>query len=459
MSLINDMLRDLDHRRDRKPQSGLTAPAVALGGKDYRQHLLLILGSLLFIAIIGGLILLILTPAKDLHSLSDQIAGGTTPRESKVSVESVQHKAPVVTRAQVMGKSVIDSGVELSALTLVTRGEGVVFTLHFSAPPEYQLEQGLTGNTRLVIVFPKGVVGRQLVIPDIETDSLIKEFSLKPGNQSLKLLVDLNHAGGIDSVQTSNEAHSDYLLQIAIKRLSGNKNSQKETSTGIAVPQNDATKTDPPLPKSAPLNHIESTTAHGKVGKSSVRTDPGVSSYNLGLQQLTQGQVAQAKESFYRALAEQPGLINVRVQLISLLQKQQQPQEAQQLLRQGLSLFPEEPLLRKLQARQLLASRSYSQGIDVLSAQPMPHLNKDTEYYALLAVLFHDAGKYQSAGEIYQQLVNVQPHNPTWWFGLALCADQERDSSVARQAYQTALTLPTLRADLQIYARQRLQQF
>ncbi len=462
MSLINDMLRDLEQRGDHKPNWDQAAAAVFADGKN-RRRVVIVLCCLVLVGSVSSFFLYSKLKSEPAPETVSRVA--VQPSFAEVQQREDVAEAPVVDTLPAAESSsthtsatpVVETALELSALDLVAEPDMLVFKLHFSTIPEYRLDQNNDGNKRLVITFPTAIIGRRLTVPDFASASLLKEFSLKPGNNALQLLVDLKREGIIDAVQTRTSA-TEFLLTITIKQ------SDNEGLPSKALPKAPETSvpvtTKAAITESMPVQSVSEKTAStgAKIDKVTVKVEPGVSAYRAGLRQLTQGQMRAAKDSFYQALKERPELIDARMQLIGLLQQQHQMPEAAQVLHQGLELTPEDPVLRKLLARQLMTDKDFDQAIALLSAAPQPELARDQEYYALLAVLYHDAGQYQSALKTYQNLVQVQPANATWWFGLALCADQIRDLTIARNAYQTALQLPTLRADLQVYARQRLQQ-
>ena len=459
MSLINDMLRDLEQRRDKEVKNPSTAAAVQVNWARTRSSYLVVAGLVLCGVLCGAVLYFLSTESTPLAALesggkenSVTSASASPPLNDSVITQVNTSEVP----GPIVAPSDADDRVELSTLEFTSGKQTSVFTLSFSAHPEYRFGQERTGNKRLEIAFPNGVVGRNLVIPDIPSAGLIKEFSLKPESSALLLRVDLTDDGFIDSVQSNNSGTAGFLLKITIQRSIAQVTEKTDLPAAKSVALEGAKVAEAPVAKPvASVTEQKNSPVLQKVGTNSAgwRND-----YQRGIQQLKQGQLKTAEQSFQRVLDDNPQMIDARLQLIALLQRQGLPSQAETVLVQGLDISPADVSLRKLRARQLLARKAYAEGIKLLNSKPVPVLNGDSEYFGLLAVLFHDAGDYPSALGIYQQLVNVQPNNSTWWFGLALCADQSSNLTVARQAYRKALALPTLRADLQAYAQQRLQQ-
>ncbi len=459
MSLINDMLRDLEQRRDKDVKNPSTAAAVQVNWARTRNSYLAFTGLVLCGVLCGAVLYFLSTKSTPLAALE---SGGKENSVTSASASPPPNDA-VITQvntsevpAPIVAPPDADDRVELSTLEFTSGMQTSVFTLSFSAHPEYRFGQERTGSKRLEIAFPNGVIGRNLVIPDIQSAGLIKEFSLRPESSALLLRVDLTDDGFIDSVQSNNSGTSGFLLKITIQRSTAQVSEKTDLPMDKSVALEGAKIEEAPVAK--PVESVAEKNNSPVLQKVDTNGAGWRNDYPRGIQQLKQGQLKAAEKSFQRVLDENPQMIDARLQLIALLRRQGLSSQAETVLVQGLDISPADVNLRKLRARQLLARKAYAEGIKLLKSNPIPALNGDSEYFGLLAVLFHDAGDYPSALGIYQQLVNVQPNNSTWWFGLALCADQSSNLTVARQAYRKALALPTLRADLQTYAQQRLQQ-
>ncbi len=464
MSLINDMLRDLEQRRDQQPELSSGPTAVSGLGKTRKPSLAL--AALLGVGIVCGGIVYYLVPSQtttaNVLSKTAQQGGVIQPLEngnsSKLTAPTMQEDLSSVAVDRVL--EVVEPELELSTLEVVAEENRALFTLHFPKVPEYRLEQQEKVEKRLVIAFPDTVIGRDLSIPEFGTDTLLREFSLKPAPDKLLLLVDLNHEGVIDSVQTRS-GNSGFLLEISIQF---SPSAARSKPASPLVTSNPPVAAEPVDSSPKPVSVVTEQPAQqnpepgSRIGKVAVKAETSQHAYLVGMQQLARGEVSAAKDSFSRALLQRPDFVDARIQLIGVLQQQQQYREAEAVVEQGLRVSPGEPVLRKLMARQLMSSQSYTKGIELLTRSPLPEMTRDQEYYALLAVMYHDAAEYQRALDIYQGLVKVRPENATWWFGLAICADQVLDIPLAQRAYQSALQLPSLRADLQVYARQRLEQ-
>ncbi len=452
MSLINDMLRDLDQRLEPGGTVPGSASGITASGEGRRRSRVvfgclmtgcLLVGLLLFFYLSGDSGFFGATP----KTIAPELASGPSvalPPLVPVSEETLP--APVT----LIPPPEENTAAELVAVEFSGDPGSAHVTLEFSGLTEYRFEQQETAGRQFAFRFPQAVIGRQLHIPDSQDDHLLAQFSLRPGADSLLLLMALNSEGRVDAIRAGQLADDRFRITIGIARSAPLPVQEPSVAVAAATPAKPLADHRP-----APAEKIETETP--KLDKSVSPVAPDIAAYRLGLAQVKDGAWSAARASFRRAIALRPDFVGARVQLAALLQQQKQLEAAAQVVGQGLELAPENPVLRKLSARLMLASQRYSEGVSLLSATPQPAFEEDQEYHALLAVLLQEDGRYQDAGKIYRRLVTLQPGNETWWFGLGVCADQSDNRSLARQAYGTALNLPALRGDLRDYAQRRLQ--
>jgi MSHA biogenesis protein MshN len=97
------------------------------------------------------------------------------------------------------------------------------------------------------------------------------------------------------------------------------------------------------------------------------------------------------------------------------------------------------------------------EAVELLQRDPLPAVAADLEYHALYAAALQEQKRFEEAGQLYRQLVNLRPQQAVWWMGLAISMDQAGSNEQARGAYEQAIALPGLRSDLHDYIRGRLQ--
>jgi Flp pilus assembly protein TadD len=129
--------------------------------------------------------------------------------------------------------------------------------------------------------------------------------------------------------------------------------------------------------------------------------------------------------------------------------------QAQNQLQQGLQTHPTDLTLRKLQARLWLSEGKIEQTASLLTAA-VPAVADDPEYHELLATLYQQQGLYEQAAGVYLSLLEYQNTTARWWVGMAYSLELAKRYPEARRAYQSALQLPGIAANLKTYAQQRV---
>lgn len=163
--------------------------------------------------------------------------------------------------------------------------------------------------------------------------------------------------------------------------------------------------------------------------------------------------MVKAEQLFEDILLIQPENKEARKQLAALWYGRQSYQSAVNLLTQGINLNPQYAEFRLMQAKLYLAQGSNEQAYQTLVSLPN---EQDSEYQLTLANSAQQLGKFAEAITAYQVLVNLQPLNSRWWLGLAVALDSNSEFVKAKTAYQSALSNGGLSESSVDFIRQRL---
>lgn len=462
MSLINEMLRDLEKRRR---QEGHCLPCsetpVAVNGIMSAKLLWIAGGTLLLAAMIWigvGIIPDLRSPQTVISPLSaqqkivtatvekDNIAVVTPAVAPQLDQQSDSLPTAVVPVPSVHAKVIEKIGAELRSFDVVENKQSVQLSLIFAQRPEYRLLENGVGATQLVIEFNQTHIGADFKVPKL-SGSFLKRVSLVPQEQTLQLLIDLDDPAKVQGIQFADNSDQGHRLLVEVVAA----------LPVIAVPQQQII-----TPKPAPLIPEETIEKAAPVAAGVSKNRKPVSrdqqAYRAGLKQLKQGRLVAAEASFNQALLVNPNLLDARLQLIKVLQQQLKLKSAEAVLQAGLTLTPGNLKLRKIYARLLLNSQRQNEAIELLKTLPLPGIVQDSEYYALLAALYQDSGEYEAATAVYAQLLKIKPQVSLWWMGMAISLEQSGSVKPARDAYQRALELSGLSPDLRNYIQGRLQE-
>ncbi len=476
MSLINDMLRDLDNRRKHEPQGKTFSEVpIAVKGKNTSQIRWWLPGAvLLCLGVVGGLAVW-LFPLASQHNPEKMVA---VQGKQQLEAENAQPSAkvnsapqlPIEEQARAIQlipenpEAVLKDGEQVAKLLGVEVTETVesaTLLLNFSELPEYRLEKDGQSATQSKLVISLGEVQLDdtVEIPEL-TGKLLERISLLPQQKQLQLLVDMGPQSEVGNYELKGDREAGYILQIVINQTAPLiVSTPKNTLAQEEVAAESATTV---APKATQQGGVVSTnsvqmadTSHLNRSKSRISQDK--QAYQSGLEQMRQGKFAAAEKNFATALEINPAHVQARMQLIASLQRQNKGAQAQAQMKEGLSQTPRSLQLRKIYARFLLSRQHNLEAIEVLRAQPFPTVGQDPEYHALLAAILQETGQFSAAAKVYANLLLLRPETALWWFGLAVSMDQTGDFEQARNAYRRALALPGLSVDVQKYVQSRLQ--
>ena len=113
------------------------------------------------------------------------------------------------------------------------------------------------------------------------------------------------------------------------------------------------------------------------------------------------------------------------------------------------------PDLRQIKARWYMQQGEADLALYTLR-EIQPELTDYPDYYALLASYYQQLGYPQQAAQVYTRLLDYDYEMADWWAGLAIAHDQSRRFDDARVAYERAIQLPGLNRQLADFAQQRL---
>ncbi|MFD2167771.1 tetratricopeptide repeat protein [Thalassotalea euphylliae] len=123
------------------------------------------------------------------------------------------------------------------------------------------------------------------------------------------------------------------------------------------------------------------------------------------------------------------------------------------LINQGIAISPAEPDFRLFKGNVLIQQGQFAQAYQTLL--PL----KDTlriDYQTLLATAAQQIKEHSVAAKAYEQLLVLQPTQARWYLGLAIALDSSSQFELAADAYQNAINLGTLSPESRKFAEQRM---
>ncbi|MFO7813862.1 MAG: tetratricopeptide repeat protein [Pelovirga sp.] len=449
MSLINDMLRDLEQRRRQEPQQGPASAPTAVNSKPRKQRLMLTFGAL-------GLLLMLLLAAGWAYYLPKPVVS-----DENVAVPALLEELkplplePVAPQPSAL-KSEPVSLIHplLTSVTLAEEGRHLQLELTFNQLPTRAEIRALPQKGQVLIRLPDTHLQPGLVIPQPQHEQ-INHISLMPTTAGLDVIITVAAGQQIATSQRLEPLASMLVigLELPEKTLAAVETPAEVITSAptaaVALPVAPVATPNPapavsPAVSPAPIRTL-----------SPAETDEQL--YQRGLQQLRQGNLSDARDNLSAALQINPEFLAARLELIGVLQQVADEQQAVRVIEEGLTLHPAQPELRKLIAHYLLSLQQYQGALTRLEAEPVPAMAADPDYHALRAAIYQELGEYSRSGQLYARLLEQRPRESLWWLGLAIALEQQGLATGARDAYRTALDVSGLRPDLEKFVRERLQ--
>ncbi|MEQ8315132.1 MAG: hypothetical protein RL839_06690 [Gammaproteobacteria bacterium] len=128
---------------------------------------------------------------------------------------------------------------------------------------------------------------------------------------------------------------------------------------------------------------------------------------------------------------------------------------ALELAESGLALSPNHRGFKKIKARLLIAQGSLTEAVDLLLSRAPP-VDSDLEYHEILATAQLASRDYEGALISYTGLVRQDQSQGRWWYGFAASQESLGNTSAARQGYSRAVSLSNLSANLRRRSQERL---
>lgn len=178
--------------------------------------------------------------------------------------------------------------------------------------------------------------------------------------------------------------------------------------------------------------------------------------YQAALKLAESGNKIKAIHSLQTLIQYYPDYNEARVSLAAILMEQGKPEEAQLIVDNGLSMNPDYLPLVEIKARILTSEGKIREALAILQNN-QPLITDAPQYHALIAALFSQLNQYNLAADIYQKLVSFNPHEGSWWFGLAVSLDKLGKSQDAVFAYTKAATEGRLNPQAMAFLQSRLR--
>lgn len=208
---------------------------------------------------------------------------------------------------------------------------------------------------------------------------------------------------------------------------------------------------------STPVRNIEK--QNSTLSKVRRQAEPAEQAANLFVRAsdlLKSRQPGEAEKVLQKVLSLDAGHSRARELLASLLFQDTQHIAAAEVLEAGIRQQPGYIPFNLLLARVRMEQGRDTDAIIVLESQK-PLARAYSDYYALLAALYQRVARHADAAKIYRGLVDVFPGRAVWWMGLGISMQSLDKTAEALTAYQRALKSHGLQPELKKFVQQRIR--
>ncbi len=178
-------------------------------------------------------------------------------------------------------------------------------------------------------------------------------------------------------------------------------------------------------------------------------------SYKKARLLLDNGQGNEAKDELQRTLVFDPGHKSAREILVALLLQHGDELGAESVIDTGITYSPRHSPFTQLKAR-ILSSRGETQAAIDTMELVAPDRRHQIAHSTMLAALYQKSGNHEKAIRRYLALIESNPQESTLWSGLAISLDSQGQYKAAMKAYKQALEDRQLSSELRRYAEQRV---
>ncbi len=420
MSLINDMLKDLE----RRPQAKSLESADILAGLKWtmsnewksNKNYYLIIGGLLLVLMIAGSALLF-----NKHISLNAVLPAAYKKNTAANARAL---TPHPADAQLLTQS---QAAVLTGIALQVQQNSTALRFLLNQNTFYRVSNDVKRN-EFIIIFEK--------------------------THLLAALPKINYIGsGIENIRayTDEKGNLKLVLQLAddvdIKRLELNEEGK--------APELQMDLTFKNTPSTTTVTGTQKNPTIPVIIKKPVAENTAEQEYQQAITLIEDGQNENAMHLLAGVLTSFPEYNEAREKLASLYLDSGNTTAAKYLVNVGLKHHPEYLPFTELKAHVLMKEGKLAAAISTLEIAAPP-LMKNPEYHAFIAALYQRAGKAKLAANLYKQLITLQPMNGKWWLGFGVALDSLGSHEQALEAFSNADNAGGLSPELKAYVSTQL---
>jgi tetratricopeptide (TPR) repeat protein len=424
MSLINDMLKDLEKRPQPVVTPGNILHGIGTGVySDFRRnknYYYIIAGLLFFLLVVS---ILVITKKSLLHNARHypalQIANVIVPPPAPAEKISPMTPAPGM----------------LTGIAMQMQQDMTYLRFLLNQNTLYHIDSSASHN-QLAIIFENTHLLAALPKINYAGSGIENIQAFSDENGDLKLLLSMNSSVDVKRLELKEEGKAPELqLDLSFK--------------------NDETVAPAPSLKIAAGNTSAITPTIPVTIKKPVAANYAEQEYVKAQALIASGRNTDAINVLTNILIQFPQYNQAREMLAKLFLGSGLQLEAKKLINEGLKIQPDYLPFVELKARILMDEGKLNEAITLLE-KSAPPLAENEEYHAFIAALYERQGQSGLAANLYKQLATLQPSNGKWWLGLGVALEAMGNHEQAQEAYANADNSAGLTPELKAYLATQL---
>ena len=252
-------------------------------------------------------------------------------------------------------------------------------------------------------------------------------------------------------------------------------NTADKLANTVNVDANAATVSNPnpaPVFRSAP-NDVKTITSNNvkKTGKVESENDGKIApqakevtpqqaidnNYRKAVALIDVGQISQAIDMLQQVLQLDPKHAAARQTLVGLLLDTKHQDDAMRKLQEGIAIDPSQTGMAMILARLQVERGNTRTALETLE-RSLPYALADADYQAFLAALLQREKRHKEAIDHYAIAIRKMPENGLWWMGYGISLQAENRLPEAKDAFTRAKSSSTLSPELRTFVDQKLSQ-
>lgn len=453
MSLVNDMLKDLERRRRMPVGHSNTRIAYSDDEDGSGSSKLKLIGVIVVVGIVSA------------AGASYTLLKRSVPQAAPQTVQTVA-ETPLVARAaepatETVTEAVVESLPQISARIAGERNRGNGLELRIETSEKVGFQVVEKTDSRLTVLLTE-VTQLQNNITSLADVSMVQV------PEGLQVVFELPREADFVVYENSNEFTHAINIEAFWKILPEVSEAAALVSQSASADPDDVQvqSEQPAVATPAPARSVaraetpaatsDRNTAPLRMQRALTLQERDRNASQMALREAQSGQMQSAFASLYEFISENPEAHQSRNTLITLLFAQQQYDQVGMLVREGLLLAPNHSSYKKMKARLLMMQGERLEAISLLRNVP-PAVAEDKEYFELLASLYQQTGRDMDAVSVYQDLIRTDASIGRWWAGMGISHEALGNVREAVNSFEVALQAPSLESSLRQYSRNRIK--